>query len=426
LNKAKKAIIIIFLVGLIITVPLILIFFPYEEEGDDNHEKIVLNIYPMGIRLTTIDNLNDSIVITWYSEINYNFPKVKYSIEPDLSNAIEIKANCTQIDSYYVYTVKLIHLLPNKTYYYQVGLDKSNGKSINREIMNFKTLCNYDNGNFSFLVYGDTQKQRLIISMLTKKMIDYFADTFEFTIHTGDITHFGDEQTEWNNFFMDTEHLNAYKTGFYIEGNHEEGLDTLMYQNLPLPYKEEYHYLNFSYGGVGFIFLNSNDYTRDYTTQTEWLNQTLLCFSKQNMFNFAFLHHPLLHDTSYTYHRENWRPLFEKYNVSVVFCGHNHHYERSLPIINCSSNPIEYDNSEYFNYTDITDPIYIVSGGGGGLLDPTYNDDFIARNAEAYNFLIVKLTDEIDKKIVTIETWVMLEHQDNIFKFDEITITKSK
>ncbi len=429
MNKRKKVVILISLVGLIVSIPLILVFFPYEDDDDgetNQGDLIILNPYPQGIRLTSIKNINDSIVITWYSEIKYKFPKVWYSIEPDLSTAIEINANCTKIDNFYIYTAELMQLIPNKTYYYQVGTDDFDNEVLKREIMNFKTLSNYDNGNFSFLIYGDTQKQRSIINKLTGKMIGNLGDKFEFTIHTGDITHYGDNQSRWNNYFIDSEHLNAYKLGFYIEGNHEKGLETLMYKNLPLPYKEGYHYYNFSYGGLGFIFLNSNDYTVNYNQQTEWLNQTLIYFSKKNLFNFAFLHHPLLHTDSELYHRERWRPLFEKYNVSVVFCGHNHHYERSFPIINCSSIPIEYDDSEFFNYTDLMDPIYIVSGGGGAPLETPYNDDFIARNVEAYNFLIVNLKDEIDKKTITIETWVMLENFDYIFKFDEITITKSK
>jgi 3',5'-cyclic AMP phosphodiesterase CpdA len=30
--------------------------------------------------------------------------------------------------------------------------------------------------------------------------------------------------------------------------------------------------------------------------------------------------------------REEWLPLFDKYGVDLVVCGHEHHYERSHPI----------------------------------------------------------------------------------------------
>ena len=30
--------------------------------------------------------------------------------------------------------------------------------------------------------------------------------------------------------------------------------------------------------------------------------------------------------------REEWLPLFDRYGVDLVVCGHEHHYERSHPI----------------------------------------------------------------------------------------------
>jgi 3',5'-cyclic AMP phosphodiesterase CpdA len=37
--------------------------------------------------------------------------------------------------------------------------------------------------------------------------------------------------------------------------------------------------------------------------------------------------------------REEWVPLFDKYGVDLVVCGHEHHYERSHPIRGRESNP---------------------------------------------------------------------------------------
>ena len=36
--------------------------------------------------------------------------------------------------------------------------------------------------------------------------------------------------------------------------------------------------------------------------------------------------------------REEWVPLFDKYGVDLVVCGHEHHYERSHPIRGQESN----------------------------------------------------------------------------------------
>jgi hypothetical protein len=66
--------------------------------------------------------------------------------------------------------------------------------------------------------------------------------------------------------------------------------------------------------------------------------------------------------------REEWVPLFDKYNVDLVVCGHEHHYERSHPIRGQDSNqtltPLPASTA-----TDVIDTtkgtVHMVIGGGG-------------------------------------------------------------
>jgi hypothetical protein len=66
--------------------------------------------------------------------------------------------------------------------------------------------------------------------------------------------------------------------------------------------------------------------------------------------------------------REEWVPLFDKYGVDLVVCGHEHHYERSHPIRGQDSNttltPIPAATA-----TDVIDTtkgtVHMVIGGGG-------------------------------------------------------------
>jgi hypothetical protein len=66
--------------------------------------------------------------------------------------------------------------------------------------------------------------------------------------------------------------------------------------------------------------------------------------------------------------REEWVPLFDKYGVDLVVCGHEHHYERSHPIRGRESNatltPVPATTA-----TDIIDTsqgtVHMVIGGGG-------------------------------------------------------------
>jgi hypothetical protein len=69
--------------------------------------------------------------------------------------------------------------------------------------------------------------------------------------------------------------------------------------------------------------------------------------------------------------REEWVPLFDKYNVDLVVCGHEHHYERSHPIRGQEPNqtltpkPVAED-------IDVIDTskgtVHMVIGGGGTSL----------------------------------------------------------
>ena len=66
--------------------------------------------------------------------------------------------------------------------------------------------------------------------------------------------------------------------------------------------------------------------------------------------------------------REEWAPLFDKYGVDLVVCGHEHHYERSHPIRGQESNatltPVAAATA-----TDVIDTtrgtVHMVIGGGG-------------------------------------------------------------
>jgi len=66
--------------------------------------------------------------------------------------------------------------------------------------------------------------------------------------------------------------------------------------------------------------------------------------------------------------REEWVPLFDKYNVDLVVCGHEHHYERSHPIRGQEANRTLTPKPAAVA-TDVIDTtkgtVHMVIGGGG-------------------------------------------------------------
>jgi hypothetical protein len=66
--------------------------------------------------------------------------------------------------------------------------------------------------------------------------------------------------------------------------------------------------------------------------------------------------------------RQEWSPLFDKYGVDLVVCGHEHHYERSHPIRGCQANatltPVPVATTpDVIDTTKGT--VHMVIGGGG-------------------------------------------------------------
>jgi 3',5'-cyclic AMP phosphodiesterase CpdA len=69
--------------------------------------------------------------------------------------------------------------------------------------------------------------------------------------------------------------------------------------------------------------------------------------------------------------RQEWLPLFDQYQVDLVVCGHEHHYERSHPVRGTQGNdtrtPIPVDTRD--DLIDTTrGTVHLVIGGGGTSL----------------------------------------------------------
>jgi len=67
--------------------------------------------------------------------------------------------------------------------------------------------------------------------------------------------------------------------------------------------------------------------------------------------------------------REQWGPLFDRYGVDLVVCGHEHHYERSLPVRGTVSGSETLTPNPISTATDVMDTsrgtVHMVIGGGG-------------------------------------------------------------
>jgi hypothetical protein len=123
-----------------------------------------------------------------------------------------------------------------------------------------------------------------------------------------------------------------------------------------------------------------NSYVRGYSkgAQKAWLEKQLIAArSDSNVDWLVVCMHQVAISTVDKFNgadlgiREEWVPLFDKYGVDLVVCGHEHHYERSHPLRGWQSNatltPIPAATG-----TDVIDTtqgtVHMVIGGGGTSL----------------------------------------------------------
>ena len=120
-----------------------------------------------------------------------------------------------------------------------------------------------------------------------------------------------------------------------------------------------------------------NSYVRGYSAgaQKAWLEQELAATRNNHDIDWVVVcMHQVAISTADKFNgadlgiREEWVPLFDKYNVDLVVCGHEHHYERSHPIRGQEANRT-LTPKPASTVTDVIDTtagtVHMVIGGGG-------------------------------------------------------------
>lgn len=142
----------------------------------------------------------------------------------------------------------------------------------------------------------------------------------------------------------------------------------------------------FTVGSVRVISLNNDDvcyqdggnsYVRGYSSgaQKAWLERELATARDHEDVDWVVVcMHQVVVSTADKFNgadlgiRQEWVPLFDRYGVDLVVCGHEHHYERSHPIrgqeANATLTPVPRSTR-----TDVVDTtlgtVHMVLGGGG-------------------------------------------------------------
>ena len=152
---------------------------------------------------------------------------------------------------------------------------------------------------------------------------------FDFVLMLGDNLYGGESPGDFNKKF-EVPYAPMLKDGvrFYAAlGNHDDP-NQRYYKQFNMDGKRYYSFK--PKNGVRFFALDSNYMDKP---QIEWLEKELA--GSGSDWKIAFFHHPLYSSGEKHGPDEDLRrilePLFLKYDVSVVFAGHEHFYERLKP-----------------------------------------------------------------------------------------------
>ncbi len=125
----------------------------------------------------------------------------------------------------------------------------------------------------------------------------------------------------------------------------------------------EASYYTFTFANL--LYISIDQYADDRETQLEWLEGVLENNTAEWI--FASFHSPVFAVGSRGGMRghADFVPLFEKYGVDIVIYGHNHIYERMLPIGPGNEKPVHYICTNAGGNFRVIRPSPIVAGGIG-------------------------------------------------------------
>jgi 3',5'-cyclic AMP phosphodiesterase CpdA len=293
-----------------------------------------------------------------------------------------------------VHEVRLTGLDTDAIYHYRVA-SQAAPQSVASADHTFQTAVAPTTTSFRFAAYGDTRSQADVHAQVVKAII---AAAPRFVLHTGDLVADGTKESDWQTgFFGPAEPLMANTVMFPVLGNHERN-SPLYYQYFEVPegggdHRERWY--SFTYGDAKFIGIDTEADFSPGSPQYVWLADELQRSTSQWL--FVFQHVPAYSSGAHGGSKavqDVLVPLYERYGVDVVFCGHDHLYERSV------KRGVQ----------------YVVTGGGGAPLyrPNTSPNPYQARAAFRYHFCTV----DIDGDTATLSA---VDTKGEVF--DRVTLT---
>lgn len=318
-----------------------------------------------------------SVTLLWRTDAETLASQVEIGSDETLGHVIEGASFVYTADTYgRVHEVRVCGLTPGTTWHYRVGGAK--GWS---EVHTFTTApAAGDTRPFRFGVAGDSRGAPSDWGTIVEALD---AQGAEFRLFTGDAVSSGSNISQWEDWYDAGGNIIAETMTWQVNGNHE-ALTQAYFSMVGQPENELWY--SFDYGNVHFVALNDTvGASTDWQTQADWLAADLAATTQP----WKVVFH---HKAAYSGCRPNGEdtnvrtwfvPVEEAGGVQLDLAGHNHNYERSVPL---------FGGEEVAQTEGVT---YIVTAGSGApLYANTKGWSYIATNTQSEHYVLAEVEGE--------------------------------
>lgn len=384
---------------------------------------------PEWVRLSWQSNPAISMTVTWTTRDSSADKMTKSTVlrvskNEDMSDYIEISkdksgsmigsARTLPFSSAWrtVHVAEICGLEPDTKYYYQAGGIGSDSTENFSETFHFRTAPDprlpAEDISFSFVAMGDSRGAPDRLARTMKGAMEHDPLFISFG---GDFVDDGTSQKQWDDMFEACKEVLPYVPVLPVAGNHEKSAVNY-YAQYALPGNERWYgmvvgnaviaNLEDCWSGAGMagsygIACNGTMIADKSIgeTQKQFMND-LFGANSSLPWKFATHHRPTYSETTDLTHggsfnkdlKSLWGPVFEQHNVTMVFNGHDHYYQRHKPLL--KDNVVSNQQGVH----------YIVTAGAGASLYDVKNAGTVAVTKSAIHFVAV----HIDGKSIEMES----------------------
>jgi len=353
--------------SLILIISLVIISGCIRELKINNEEKNGIGIHfvvgPYTQNMTT-----NSITIVWRTNISTINNSVEYGMNNFNEYAEYGQSNCTHHE---------ITIHPSfSSGYYKVISDDLISKEFK---FNLADNCN-NISDYKFVVIGDSRGTWDNWRNATEIAKAINSESPDFVIHCGDMVDEGRNQSQWDIWLRLMKPLMQNTTLFTVYGNHEYN-GSIYYRIFALPNNEMWY--SFDYGPCHFTILHNYEPWAEDSLQYIWLENDLS--SSDMPFKIVCFHEPIYCSGGHSNRtdiRAVWEPLFNKYNVNLVFQAHCHYYQRINPI---------------------NETLYIVTGAAGAPLSAPEDAWFVNISKKTFHYCVIDVSCDLLELKITVK-----------------------